>query len=180
MRKTESRRTAFDANADHTQVPDTGPQRLRYPCRSEGCPMPGTVDGECGYHYRENPSQWGQITRVLVDWECVTQAVRTARRVMTAPDTCVDPKAQELALIDAWKRLLPAVVHSGWRQRLEPQPRENLGDWGRRIEVFLGARIKECLLGGNAVVDETRPTPFVAEARKELRGQPLNNLEITA
>lgn len=153
---------------------DTGPKRLRYPCRADQCPMAGTVDhtpshpGICGYHYRETPSDWPRITQALLDWECVTRAINRARRVVTDPVLCCDGKAHAEALRDEWERLLPAVKGSGWHRRVEPQKGEHIGDWGRRLEVFMGARIKSALTGRE--VDETKPTPFVEQARKELRG----------
>jgi hypothetical protein len=67
--------------------------------------------------------------------------------------------------------MLPAVSEGGWRERLEPQAGETIGDWGRRLEVFLGARVKGDMAGKE--VDETMPTPVVAEMRKELRAVPL-------
>jgi len=161
---------------------DTAPKRLRYPCQANGCPMPGVVflggaeDGVCGWHLNENPSDWGRITDALQRWECVERAINRARRVLTAPDTCADPKSQDKAQAEIWAEMLPAVQGSGWKERLRPAEREHLGDWSRRLGVFLGARVKEAL-SGQGVIDETKPTAFVAEVRAGLRATPLKNPE---
>lgn len=161
-------------------TPPSTPKRLRYPCAAHQCPMPGTMflggrdEGVCGWHARENPADWSRITQAIHDWECVVRTINRCRRVMTDPATCADAKAQDAAKADAWATMQPAVAGSGWKNRVAPGERENLGDWGRRLEGFLGARVKGRIEG--SVADETKPTPVVATMHAALRdGPPKGN-----
>lgn len=172
-----TRRTNFDDKAPDAPAQDTTVRRMRYPCAAHQCPMPGALylggnsDGLCGWHAREPSGDWAKITQALRDWECVTLTVNAIRRAMTDPATCADPKAQRETMERLWAQMRPAVL-GGWTRRTEPQRLEHLGDWGRRLEAFLGARVKE-RQRGEGVVDETHPTPYVAEVRAGLRDTPL-------
>jgi hypothetical protein len=81
-----------------------------------------------------------------------------------------DPEAQDEALREAWARMVPAVLGSGWKPRLEPRAGEWLGDWVRRLERFLSNRVKETLNPGLAITDDDAPTPTVADMRSRLKG----------
>ena len=177
----------FLAGGDDDDAPalsaQDGPRRLRYPCAAHGCRLPGALfiggDGVCGWHAREAPNDWPKITRTLADWECAMQAINAARQCMTDADTCASPKLQDERMAAAWARMLPAVLGSGWHRRVEPKPGERFGDWGRRLEVFLGARVKEALgqgLAEGSRIDEGEATPFVAEVRGGLRDGKRGNV----
>lgn len=161
---------------------DTGPKPLRYPCVANGCPMPGVIftggPGICGWHFGTSGEEFSRVTESLQRWECVTRAINAARRVVSTPATCADGKAHARVLRDEWAALAGAVHGTGWKRRVEPKPGEHVGDWGRRLEVFLGARIKSELTGRE--IDETLPTPFVAEVRAGLRKQPLGKAQLEA
>lgn len=135
---------------DEQPLPDK-PQRLRYPCFAEGCPMPGSIfsgptdkPGSCAWHYAVQPSDIPKVTQRLNDWACVAAEVNAARRVLTG-EAASDPRAQEAALLVAWQRLAPQVEHSGWSGDLQPAHNERLGEWCRRLEWFVGARVVEVL-----------------------------------
>lgn len=147
-----TRRTMDEAYKGGRVNPDPPtPERRRYPCFADGCPMPGTMfpngpdkDGCCIYHYGAQPSDIPKVTQRLTDWQCVIAEINAARRVLTG-DTAADPKAQDEAQTAAWQRLAPLVELSGWADTLKPQPREGYGDWERRLEAFMGARVVEGL-----------------------------------
>lgn len=177
-------RSRFDESADQAAPVTVGApaRRPRFSCAAHGCPMAGTLflgsDGVCGWHAREQGGDWPRITQVLNDWACVNQAINSLTRVLNTPDTCADPKTQNAAMLEAWTALAEAVHGSGWKQRLEPQKSESIGSWVHRLRLFLGARVKESFTGG--AVDETKPTPFVAEVCAGLRSVPLasrNNVD---
>lgn len=158
----------FDDPASHASQADTGPRRLTYQCRAHGCPMPGTVDETCGWHYRESPQDWGRITDAIERWSCVARAINHIRTVLCRPDTCCDGKAHKAAMAEALADISADITSVGWKRRVEPKPGEDIGSWCRRLEVFLGARIKSDMTGHE--VDETQPTPTVAAMRAALRG----------
>ena len=128
-------------------IPHT-PARRRYDCAAEQCPAPGTIfpgstsgggTGVCVYHYGASNSDWRRITQTLKDWDCVGYEVRECRRVMCDPNTACDPKAQNTLFASAWERLRPLVT--GWEGELTPRIHEHYGDWGRRLDAFLGAQV---------------------------------------
>lgn len=130
---------------------DAKPQSPRLPCFAAGCPMPGTLfanstsgAGSCAWHYAVQPSDIPKVTQRLNDWACVSTEVNAARRVLTG-EAASDPRAQEAALLVAWQRLAPQVEHSGWTGDLQPASGEHLGEWCRRLERFIGARVVEVL-----------------------------------
>lgn len=166
------RRAHFAEDSPLDDIRSSGPRSKSYPCRAHGCPMPGTVDETCGWHYRESPQDWGRITAAVLNWETVSAAINRARTVLCAPATCCDGKAQREAMDEAFASMGESFTSIGWKRRVEPQPGENLGDWCVRLERFLAARIKSDLSGGREI-DETQPTPTVAQMRKELRAEPL-------
>lgn len=127
------------------------PKRLRYPCFATGCPMPGTIftgttdsPGTCAWHYGVLPTDIPKVTQRLLDWECVSLEINAARRVLTGDKAC-DPKAQDDAMAEGWARLQPAMAAGGWSNELAPRDGERLGQWSRRLEAFLGARVVEVL-----------------------------------
>lgn len=160
---------------DEDDVPQAASKPLRYPCVANGCPMPGTIlvggPGICGWHLGTNGDEFSRVTESLQRWECVTRVINAARRVVSTPATCADGKAQAAVLRDEWAALAQAVHGTGWKIRVEPQPGETIGEWGRRLEVFLAARVKGDQTSRE--IDETLPTPFVAEVRAGLREQPV-------
>lgn len=163
---------------------DTAPKRLRYPCVANQCPMPGVIflggaeDGVCGWHARENGTDWGRITRAIRDWECVSKAILVLRRVMTHPDTCASPKDHDRVMREQAGLIATACEGSDWHPRTAPLPKELIGQWHHRLTLFLGARVKEAITGAApGSIDETKPTPFVAEVRAGLRATPLLNPE---
>lgn len=153
------------------------PQRKRYRCWAEQCPMPGTIflgslgsDGVCAWHYGSSGDEVKKITQAILDWDCVQLEINRGRRVLIAPDTLAGPAKQDAEFREAWARMLPAVMGSGWKPRLEPRPGEKLGEWVRRLERFLANRVKERLNPGHVIADDDAPTPTVADMRSRLRG----------
>lgn len=130
------------------------PERLRYPCFAEGCPMPGTMfpdqvlgekrHGVCPWHYRLAPSDIPKVTKVLQDWNCVTGEIEAARAALRGPHAA-DPKALDEVHAAAWSRLEPLLAHTGWSDVLKPRPGEHLDDWARHLERFIGKRVVEVL-----------------------------------
>lgn len=139
--------------------------RLRYPCFAVGCPMPGTLwpgatqggtgdtPGTCAWHYGVQPQDIPRVTKALQEWACVSFEVNEARRVLTG-ETATDPKAIGAAFAAAWERMRPLVP--GWEEQLKPgnirtskgeeRPfHEGYGDWAKRLERFVGARVGEVL-----------------------------------
>lgn len=162
-------RTTFDEADDAYRggrlEPDQ-PRRRSYPCQAHSCPMPGTIfpgavggekaegSGICAWHYGVVATDWPRISRVLLDWACVSYEVNEARRVLTGENAC-NPGAIEQAFAQAWERMQPLVVGE-WEDQLrpgqmrtrkgEPLPyREGYGDWAKRLQEFLGARVREVL-----------------------------------
>jgi hypothetical protein len=124
------------------------PRRLRFPCFADGCPMAGTMfpgtsrQGVCPWHYAAAPNDIPRITQRLRDWFCVAQEVDAARQILCGPHAA-DARAQDAALAHGWARL--QAVCSGWEADLAPRKREQLHDWSRRLEAFIGARVLETL-----------------------------------
>lgn len=130
------------------------PAARAYRCFADGCPMPGTMwggvtqggtgerPGNCIWHYGVNPSDIPRVTRVLQDWACVVNEINAGRNVLCGDMAC-DPLAQDAALTVGWRRLAPLIEMSGWVAELQPQAREHIGDWTRRLTEFLGARVLE-------------------------------------
>lgn len=165
------RRAHFDDEVDEAAQMKRAPQRVTYQCRAHGCPMPGTVDGCCGWHYRESPQDWHRITEAIQRWSIVANAINVARGVLCAQATCCDGKVQRETRDALWHDIkADFTVTHGWQRRIDPEGR-NLGDWCVALERFLAARIKSDLIGHD--VDETKPTPTVAEFRSQLRAEPL-------
>lgn len=156
---------------DDTPPAPRGPQRLRYPCKAHGCPMPGTVDETCGWHYRESPQDWPKITDAIERWSCVARAINRLRTVMCGTQTCTDGKAHKAAIAEAMADIAAETTSLGWKRRIEVLPGEDIGDWCKRLERFLAARIKSDMTGRE--IDETLDTPVVAAMKKELRAKPL-------
>lgn len=142
------------------------PPVLRYPCFAVGCPMPGTIwpgitsggtgdeRGTCSWHYGVQPHDIPRVTRALRDWGCVSFEVNEARRVLTG-ELAMNPKAIDDAYLAAWERLKPLVAGE-WEAKLRPgniqlrdgeitNHRETYGDWAKRLERFVGARVQEVL-----------------------------------
>jgi hypothetical protein len=145
-------------------TPQEPPQRLRYPCFADQCPMPGTIfggttgtkdeAGTCGWHYGILPSDIPKVTRVLLDWRCVSFEINEARRVLTG-EKAADPKGLQTAFENAWERLKPACG-STWEAELRPGPArtsrgeirpfaEDYSAWAKRLERFIGSRVAEVL-----------------------------------
>lgn len=141
------------------------PQRLRYPCFAAGCPMPGTIflgavqgekpegSGCCAWHFGVQANDIPKVTQRLVDWQCVSIEVNAARRFLTG-EQASNPKAIDEAFAAAWSRLQPLA--RSWESELQPggartskgEPlshQESYGDWAKRLERFLGARVGEVL-----------------------------------
>lgn len=139
--------------------------RKRYPCFADGCPMVGSIfpgagvggtgetPGSCAWHYGVNPTDIPKVTQVLRDWQVVSFEINEARRTLTG-ELAADPKALEERFAAAWDRLQPLVP--GWETQLAPGNihtskgvdrgfREGYGDWAKRLERFLGARVVEVL-----------------------------------
>jgi hypothetical protein len=157
---------AYRGGRVHPEEPvEDKPNRPRYPCFAEGCPMAGTIfpgagvggtgdrPGTCAWHYGIVPTDIPKVTRVLLDWQCVAVEVREARRALTG-EIASDPKALAIAFSTAWERLQPLVT--GWEDQLAPgtirtskgadtRHRQSYGDWAKHLERFIGARVVEVL-----------------------------------
>lgn len=132
------------------------PKPRRYPCFATGCPMPGTIwpgagpggtgdrPGTCAWHYAVNDTDVPRVTRVLQDWSCVSDEIEAARQALTGPKAS-DPGALDALQAAAAARLRPRMAAGGWSEELEPQRGERYGDWCKRLEGFLGARVVEVL-----------------------------------
>lgn len=135
---------------------DTGP---RYPCFATGCPMAGTIfaehsrRGSCAWHYGVVPNDIPRVTNALRAWECVAFEIDQGRAVLTGP-LAMDAAGQDKAFTEAWARL--KLLAGVWQDELAPgnlrtskgveRPfRESYGDWIRRLERFIGARVVETL-----------------------------------
>jgi hypothetical protein len=151
-------------------------KQLRYHCFANNCPMPGTIfpggsdSGVCAWHYGCNGSEVAKVSQVLADWDCVVRVVNAGRRVLTAPETATDGRQQTAEWAALWAELGASVAGSGWKQRVEPETGENLGDWTRRMERFLKNRCKESLTG-HVMSDDNAPTPTVADMRSRVKGK---------
>jgi len=132
------------------------PKRKRHPCYADGCPMPGTIftsgtdkTGACAWHYGVVGMDVPKVTRALTDWACLAYEVNEARRTLTDPDVAAKPAVIAERMQTAWERLQPLVP--GYEQELQPSTirdtayRESYGDWAKRLEAFLGARVVEVL-----------------------------------
>jgi len=165
--------------ADNATNSEASTRTMRYPCAAHQCPMPGTIflggsrEGACAWHALENPRHWPRITQAILDWQCVQQAINRMQRAIVAPETCADAAAQDAAMDAEWRWLLP-YVRADWAPRLQPGTGESPTHWAYRMRMFLGARIKESVGGGKGAgtVDESAPTPLVAQVRAGLRGAP--------
>jgi hypothetical protein len=162
-----TRQTMDDAYRGGRIEPDLDPpKRRRYPCQAHSCPMPGTIfpgavqgekaegSGICAWHYGTIATDWPRITRVLLDWAGVSYEVNEARRVLTG-ENASNPAAIDQAFEQAWERMQPLVVGE-WDLHLKPgnirtrkgeeRPfREGYGDWAKRLEEFVGARVRDVL-----------------------------------
>ena len=143
---------------DDDAPPDAKPQRLRYPCFADGCPMAGRMfmagtdkAGTCAWHYGVPPTEIPKVTRVLQDWQCVAFEIDAAWHVLSG-ELAADPGGIDAAMRDAWARLQPLTP--GWEAQLAPghrtnraglQYRETYGDWARKLEAFIGGRVQEVL-----------------------------------
>lgn len=152
-----------------------GPRRMRYRCFANGCPMPGTIftggsdSGVCAWHFGCNADDLPRVSRCIADWECVANAINAGRTFTNDPMKATAAKGDTAELAAMWADLLPSVLGSGWKNRIEPTAGERLGDWTRRLERFLANRIKEAL-GSTVIADDYAPTPTVADMRSRLRG----------
>lgn len=168
-----ARRGHFDDNEDSSALVPTA-KRMSYSCWADGCPMPGAItlgadSAVCAWHYGQGGDQIPKVTRAIRDWECVQSEINIGRRILTSAATLASPKAHDDALRDAWARMSPAVLGSGWKPRLEPRDLEKYGEWVRRLERFLSNRIKEALNPSLVISDDGQPTPTVADMRSRLR-----------
>lgn len=130
-------RNVFDATHAVGALAERKPVHPVLLCVAHGCPMPGVIflgggEGVCGWHYGRPAHDWPRITQVIADWSCVTRQINAVRRVLSDPTQATDPRALQ-AVIDHGARL--ADQAPGWR--LEPDPREDIGQWARRLEAFL-------------------------------------------
>lgn len=156
-------RTPFNENEEYRggalTVQEKPPVR-RYPCFAEQCPMPGTIfsngtdkAGTCAWHYGVMPSDIPKVTRVLLDWQCVSSEIRAARRCLTGP-MASDPAGLQREFEAAWQRV--RGVAGAWETELAPgtirtakgvdtgHP-QSYADWAKHLERFLGARVVEVL-----------------------------------
>ena len=162
-------RSTFDERAEYrggALTQHEKPPARRYPCFANGCPMPGTIwpgavqggtgdePGTCAWHYGVQTHDIPKVTRVLLDWQCVSFEVNEARRAHTSSELACNPKALADAFAAAWERLQPQVGE--WAEELRPGTarnsrgdrlghREDYASWARRLERFLGARVVEVL-----------------------------------
>lgn len=150
-------RRAFSADDDGiaSAIPHN---RVRGACFATGCQMPGTIfasgsesSGTCAWHYDVLPEDIGRVTRVLTDWACVSDEITAGRRVLSGPSASDGAVVKE-KFKAAWRRMEPAC--GKWASELRPgrivssagkeSPyNEDYGDWVRRLERFLGARVVE-------------------------------------
>lgn len=168
------KRANFDETADESHQLVMSKRSTTYPCRANGCPMPGTIfsgatDGEgiCAWHY--SAEDLPKVTRVLNDWECLTIAINRGRAFICNPDVAANVKRQREMLLALWSDVSSSVTGSGWKIRTEPFRGEILGDWVRRMEQFLNNRVKE-VVNGIVITDDNAPTITVAKMRERLRG----------
>lgn len=163
-------RGTFNENAEPREGGGE-PVRQAYACRAARCPMPGTIfdggeRGVCAWHFgAENGKAFVHVTQVLADWKPVVDAIKHARRIGNDPATAADPGAQDRALTSIWSELVPFVTGSGWKPRIAPHEGEHLGEWGKRLERFLVARVK-----GDGADERSSDTATVARMRAALKG----------
>ena len=135
-------------SATNTAAEKTGP--TVYHCSAKGCMMAGTIlpGGSsgcvCVYHYESPPHDWPRITRILSDWDCVTDEIEAARRSLTNPKTSMDLRFQNRQFAAAWARLSEAAP--GWVSQLQPGNgrtghAETYRDWAARLERFLNVQL---------------------------------------
>lgn len=170
-----ARRPQFAAGEDHAdEADDTTVRYHRRPCDAHGCPMPGAIflnghdaPGICAWHFGANGSDFPRITAALLRWQCVSDEINAARRVINDPMMATDVKAQKRAIHEAWIRLQPAVDGSGWEAALKPLDSEPIGDWCRRITDFLVVRINTDVVG---TTGDMTQTATVRDMHTRLRG----------
>jgi hypothetical protein len=153
-------RSSFNDDAEYRggAIERKGPPR-RYPCFATGCPMPGTLftgstdeAGTCAWHYGNLSSDIPKVTKALQDWSFVAYEIIEARRVLTG-ELAKDPKAIARAFAVAWERM-QATDLGEWAGQLKPDRiqtskgeitnhAESYGDWAKRLERFIGARVVE-------------------------------------
>jgi hypothetical protein len=140
-------RKGFNENESAAPAADT-PAVARYACMAHRCRMPGTIfmggsQGQCWLHARENMNDWPRISQVLLDWDMIVDEVLLARRTMIGVYAS-DPKKQDELKAEAWSRVRGALPL--WEAELSPKGID-YGQWGRSLEAFLHARVKEATKG---------------------------------
>lgn len=148
-----TKRTGFDGT---DSIADAIPHKpvARYACSAHQCPMPGTIfsggsGGMCAYHIGTHGTDWPRITRVLLDWQCVTLEINAIRRAHCDMELSGHPDELAKRFADAWARMQPLVA-GAWEEELKPgnlksgHP-ETYRDWGMRLERFIGQRVVEVL-----------------------------------
>jgi hypothetical protein len=140
-------------NADAPPADPNDRPRIRNRCFADGCPMPGTMwttqlsdgnnpPGSCAWHYGVVPSDIPKVTRVLLDWQCVSYEVNEARRALTG-QAAADPAALDALYGMAVERLKAATRDGGWGDTFGRSG--DYSDWMRGLQAFLGAKVLEVL-----------------------------------
>ena len=131
-----------------------------YPCVAHNCPMPGSIflnghdaAGVCAWHLGCDSKSLPQVTQIMRNWECLTDAINACRAFACDPKRATDPKAAAVALAAAWRTL--SDLAPGW-DSLKPQPGQHYADWGRQLEHFLTDRISQDVYGRQAERGQTR------------------------
>lgn len=119
----------------------------RYRCFVNQCPMTGAIflngpdaPGICGHHFGTAGHDIVRVTQALLDWECITYEINLCRVALLKVDL------DREAVAKSWTRLQPALARGGWGNELAPFS-ENYPQWGRKLERFLEARVKEAIQG---------------------------------
>lgn len=169
-------RSVFDAT-HAVGARATEPARPAYSCKAHDCPMPGAIDGTCGWHWQATGSDWTQVTHTLNDWACISGSINALRRVLVHQP--LHHKAQQQVMADCASRI---AMEAPAYDLLQPDARESIAAWLHRLSLFLdtcvAGRPHATALRLHQSIGPGRDWARILIARQE-RGEHVDRLPLT-
>lgn len=106
------------------------PARKTNHCAANGCPMAGSIDGNCAYHFGLVGMDIPRATSVLNQHHDLRDAINEGRRLLS------DAKGDPAMLAGEWRKLRELVAFAGYD--VPPaKHHDGLGGWVNRCEGML-------------------------------------------
>lgn len=146
-------RKAFDEDTFDAPVA-TDNKPFTYRCSAMGCRLTGAISSEagknlCAQHYGHIFEDFGKVTEIIQDWNCITREIARGRSFMNTTAS-MKPALVEQAFAEAYSRLSELTANSEWAESLQPQATrsgklDDYPSWILRLENVLTKIVERSL-----------------------------------